>query len=121
MTDPKDPLENILEHVYVTATQDERGVANNRKDYRMRYEEIPALAKQQILTHYISYEELERLIPEKKPLLTDEPLDVMEEGDKFCVECGQWEYEGVLDCKCVGYNQAIAELKAALKKRRESK
>lgn len=28
-------------------------------------------------------------LPEYKPLITDEPLDVMDEGEKFCVECGQ--------------------------------
>ena len=49
-------------------------------------------------------------LPEKKPLITDEPLDAMDEGEKFCVECGQWEYEDVLDCKCVGYNSAIDEM-----------
>lgn len=52
-------------------------------------------------------------LPEKKTLETDVPLDV-EDSERFCVECGQWEYEGVLDCKCVGYNSAIEDMRKSI-------
>jgi len=52
-------------------------------------------------------------VPEKKTLKTDTPLDD-EDGDKFCVECGQFEFEGKLYCQCVGFNEAIDQMKQAI-------
>ncbi len=71
--------------------------------------EFIAPTKEALLT------EIEKAMPEKKTLKTDEPLDAMDEGEKFCVECGQWEYEGVLNCKCVGYNQALTNTLKAIR------
>jgi hypothetical protein len=70
-----------------------------------------ALAK--IEEHYISKSDLQEAIPEKKTIVLDRPLDV-DEGEQFCVECGQWTYEGEIDCKCGGYNQAIDDFRTKL-------
>lgn len=89
MTDSKDLLDDILEILFHSY---------NARGNQLAIDE----AKQQILTHYISYEEVERLIPE--PIVFDDP-ELAEHNKDFTD----------------GFNAAIAELKAALKKRRESK
>jgi len=59
-------IEDILRHLYVTAVQDADGVRADRKGYHMRYDEVPAQAKQAITQHILDV--VERAKPEKLTL-----------------------------------------------------
>ena len=103
MSDKKN-LEDILRHLYVTAVQDADGVRADRKGYHMRYDEVPARAKQAI----------EALITQQRQELIDEiknamgkPKEVDPIGDPFYLE-----YKG--------YNLAIEKLTRSLNKLEES-
>lgn len=64
------------------------------------------------------YRETLELLPEKKPLTTDldeDNIGEFEDVTRFCVECGQYEFEGQLNCRCCGYNAAIDDMEAKAK------
>lgn len=87
----KDPLDEIIDPIYRALELEDDGYDSSRDK---------AKTKQQILTHYISYDEVERLIGK------DERV---------------YDSEGYPNDGAKSRNQLRAELKAALKKRRESK
>lgn len=98
MNSSKDPLDEIL--TKLGGEYDEYGNLHS-----WSHDEIKS-TKQQILTHYISYEEVDRLIEqiEEYPLNTpDQQLNMANAN------------------KTLALRDIKAELKAALKKRRESK
>jgi len=46
----------------------------------------------------------------------DPDTEFDEEPMKFCTTCGNYEFEGVLNCKCSGYNKALTEVKDIITK-----
>ena len=66
-------------------------------------------AEQALIAYFLSVR------PEKKPLQTDIDGDPDEVGTEFCLECGQYAYEGVIDCICMGFNDALDQWEANIK------
>lgn len=96
MTQPiREQLEKILATIEIRAIAE--GPINGLDDI---HEEAEA-AILALITQLIKESK-----PKTKTITLDRPLDV-DDGEQFCVECGQWTYEGELDCKCMGYNQAL--------------
>ena len=81
MSDKK-TIEDILRHLYVTAVQDADGVRADRKGYHMRYDEVPAQAKQaiQALITEARVDEVKRIDPTSDYVLNDLVMSV---GDRL--------------------------------------
>jgi len=104
MSDKK-TIEDILRHLYVTAVQDADGVRADRKGYHMRYDEVPAQAKQAIQA--LITQQRQELIDEIRSSYVGKPKEVDPIGDPFYLE-----YKG--------YNLAIEKLTRSLNKLEES-
>jgi len=112
-------VEDILRHLYVTAVQDADGVRADRKGYHMRYDEVPAQAKQQIQA-LITEARIEAIASYKKvndklenEIRADERqamLDALPEKHEVD-PIGNADYR-----YCMGRNNAIEEMESAIKK-----